>query len=175
MFLFEGKQIRRTFIFRYHVLVVPRAPEKVFSRSDSRSNSVHTGIGSLHSNVKLLYSLSVVLCRPRRRSRPHRLRPLLWLFYRLLLLFLWCFLQGKIIQDTHSCMRSTVGNWPFVGCGHMVQNTPYWNAKECVRLQNKTQLTKKVWFSLFVYPSGAFAFQYGVFRTMWRLTAKGLF
>ena len=30
----------------------------------------------------------------------------------------------------------------------MVQNPKYWRAKECARLQNKTQLTKKVLFYL---------------------------
>ena len=34
----------------------------------------------------------------------------------------------------------------------MVQNPKYWRAKECARLQNKTQLTRKVWF-FFVYIS----------------------
>ena len=35
---------------------------------------------------------------------------------------------------------------PFAGRGHVVQNTPYWNAKEFARLQNKTQFTKKGFF-----------------------------
>ena len=35
-------------------------------------------------------------------------------------------------------------NWPFAAVGHTVQDTPYWNAKEWVSLQNKTQLTRKV-------------------------------
>ena len=43
-------------------------------------------------------------------------------------------------------------NSPFVAGGHMVQNPKYWRAKECARLQNKTQLTRKVWF-FFVYIS----------------------
>ena len=34
----------------------------------------------------------------------------------------------------------------------MVQNPKYWRAKECARLQNKTLLTRKVWF-FFVYIS----------------------
>ena len=34
----------------------------------------------------------------------------------------------------------------------MVQNPKYWRAKECVRLQNKTQSTRKVWY-FFVYIS----------------------
>ena len=43
-------------------------------------------------------------------------------------------------------------NRPFAAGGHMVQNPNYWRAKECARLQNKTQLTRKVWF-FFVYIS----------------------
>ena len=47
----------------------------------------------------------------------------------------------------------------------MVQGTPYWRAKECTRLQNKTQITRKCDFSLFTFPSGvlthSFALQYG--------------
>ena len=35
-------------------------------------------------------------------------------------------------------------NRPFAAGGHMEQDTPFWNAKECARLQNKTQVTKKV-------------------------------
>ena len=58
------------------------------------------------------------------------------------------------------------------------QNPKYWRAKECSRLQNKTQLTRKVWF-FFVYISQwslitFFALQYFVFCTMWSPAAKDL-
>ena len=35
-------------------------------------------------------------------------------------------------------------NRPFAAGGHMVQNPKYCRAIECARLQNKTQLTRKV-------------------------------
>ena len=48
--------------------------------------------------------------------------------------------------------------------------TPYWNAKECPRLQNKTQVTRNCDFSLFTLTSGvlphSFALQYVGFCTM---------
>ena len=51
----------------------------------------------------------------------------------------------------------------------MVQDMPYWNAKECTRLQNKTQVTKKVCFFL-KFPSGvlshSLALQYVAFCTV---------
>ena len=45
------------------------------------------------------------------------------------------------------------GNRPFAAGGHMVQIPKYWRAKECARLQKKTQwLTRNAWF-FFVYIS----------------------
>ena len=47
---------------------------------------------------------------------------------------------------------SAVSDRPFAARGHMVQNPKYWRAKEFARLQNKTQLTRIVYY-FFVYIS----------------------
>ena len=44
---------------------------------------------------------------------------------------------------------------PFAAGSHMVQNPKYLRAKECARLQNKSQLTRKVgFFFVYTFPSG---------------------
>ena len=54
MFLLEDKPMLRTFCF--HVIVVPRPLEKVFSRSDLSDDDVQV-LSTMHSNVLLLYLL----------------------------------------------------------------------------------------------------------------------
>ena len=45
-----------------------------------------------------------------------------------------------------------LANRPSAAGGHVVQNPKYWRAKECARLQNKTQLNKKVIFLYLHFP-----------------------
>ena len=56
-----------------------------------------------------------------------------------------CIICTKVTFPITSCCLSRT-NRLFAAGGHMVQNPTYWRAKECARLQNKTQLTRKVWF-----------------------------
>ena len=58
--------------FAYYVIVVLTTLKKVFSRSNFSDNSVQVP-SSMHSNVQLLYNITIVLCR----RRQHRTRKLL--------------------------------------------------------------------------------------------------
>ena len=48
-----------------------------------------------------------------------------------------------LCNATQITFRYSRENRTFAAGGHVVQDTPYWNAKECARLQNKTPLTWK--------------------------------
>ena len=67
------------------------------------------------------------------------------------------------------------GNGPFALTGHMVQNPPYWIAKECDRFELKGTPTceARLSFVVDVPVEDATFFCYPVWRILYHVTSKG--